>query len=98
MKNSGSPMSTPIFVTGRQHRPVLNAIGRTLIGAILFNALSPLSVLANDKPAPNPAAQRQLQQYAALNQKVEQAKAEKARTPADRVSKDFQQAHDLVRS
>ncbi|MFG6443456.1 hypothetical protein [Roseateles sp. LKC17W] len=31
--------STPLFVTGRQHRPVLNAIGRTLIGAILFNAL-----------------------------------------------------------
>ncbi|MEO6278295.1 transglutaminase domain-containing protein [Roseateles sp.] len=77
---------------------MLNAIGRTLIGAILFNALSPLSVLANDKPAPNPAAQRQLQQYAALNQKIEQAKAERALTPADRVSKDFQQAHDLARS
>jgi hypothetical protein len=27
---------------------VLKAIGRTLIGVILFNALSPLSVLAND--------------------------------------------------
>jgi transglutaminase-like putative cysteine protease len=90
--------STPLFVTGRQHRPVLNAIGRTLIGAILFNALSPLSVLANDKPAPSPAAQRQLQQYAALNQKIEAAKAEKVRTPAERLARDFQQAQDLVRS
>lgn len=80
------------------HRPALKAIARALIGALLFNALSPLSVLANDKPVPNPAAQRQLQQYAALNQKIEQAKAEKARTPAEHVSKDFQQAQDLVRS
>jgi transglutaminase-like putative cysteine protease len=91
-------MSTPIFATGREHRPVLKGIARTLIAALLFNALSPLSVLAQDKPVVSPAAQRQLQQYAALNQKIEQAKAERALTPVDRVSKDFQQAHDLVRS
>lgn len=80
------------------HRPALKAIARVVIGAMLFNALSPLSVLANDKPAPSPAAQRQLQQYAALNQKIEAAKAEKARTPAERLTRDFQQAQDLVRS
>ncbi|WP_082567450.1 transglutaminase domain-containing protein [Pelomonas sp. Root1217] len=89
-------MSTPIFATGRKHRPVLNGIARTLIGALLFNALSPLSVLAQDKPVVSPAAQRQMQQLGALNQKIEQAKAERSRTPAERLTRDFQQAQDLI--
>lgn len=80
------------------HRPALKAIARVVIGAMLFNALSPLSVLANDKPVPSLAVQRQLQQLAALNQKVEMAKAERARSPAERLSRDFQDAQDLVRS
>ncbi|MFG6487496.1 transglutaminase domain-containing protein [Roseateles sp. BYS78W] len=91
-------MSAPFFVTGRKHRPMLNGIGRILIGVLVFNALSPLSVLAQDKPVASPAAQRQLQQLAALNQKVEQAKAERARSPAERLTYDFQQAQDLVRT
>lgn len=89
-------MPTSFFVTGRRHRPVLNGIARSLIGAMLFNALSPLSVLAQDKPVPSPSAQRQLQQLATLNQKIEQVKAERSRTPAERLTRDFQQAQDLV--
>jgi hypothetical protein len=91
-------MSTPIFVTGRQHRPVLNGVARTLVVALLFNALSPLSVLAQDKPVFSLAAQRQIQQLGVLNQKIEQAKAERNRTPAERLTRDFQQTQDLVRA
>ncbi|PTT87902.1 hypothetical protein DBR42_10770, partial [Pelomonas sp. HMWF004] len=91
-------MSAPLFVTGRKHRPVLNSIGRMLIGVLVFNAMSPLSVLAQDQPVVSVAAQRQLQQLAALNQKVEQAKAERSRSPAERLTRDFQQAQDLVRT
>ena len=80
------------------NKKVLRGIGRVLAGALIFNALSPLSVLAQDKGSVNPAAQRQLQQLAALNQKIEQAKAEKSRGPAERVSQDFKQAQDLVHS
>ena len=49
-------MSAPLFVTGRKHRPVLHSIGRVLIGVLVFNALSPLSVLAQDKPVVSAAA------------------------------------------
>ncbi len=77
---------------------VLKAIGQIVLGVLVFNALSPLSVLAQEKGYVSPAAQRQLQQFAALNQKAEQSKAEKALSPADRVSRDFKQAQDLVHS
>ncbi len=91
-------MSAPLFVTGSEHRPVLKGIGRVLIGAIVFNALSPLSVLAQDKPAPSPAAQHQIQQLTALNQQIEAARIERSRSPAERLTHDFQQAQDLVRA
>src|SRR5438105_4412042 len=78
--------------------PVLRAIARIVAGVILFNALSPLSVMAQDKGYVSPAAQRQLQQYAALNQKIERAKADKALSPADKVSEHLKAAQDLVAS
>jgi transglutaminase-like putative cysteine protease len=73
-------------------------IGRLLVGVLLFHALTPLSALAHDKPVVDPVAQRQLQQLVALDRKVEQAKAEKARGPAERVAQDFKQAQELVHS
>lgn len=78
-------------------RPVIRAIARVVIGVMAFNALSPLSVLAQDKGYVSPAAQRQMQQMAQLNQRVEAAKAEQARSPADRIAETLKQAEDLVR-
>jgi hypothetical protein len=77
-------------------RSKLKAIGRALVGALLFNALSPLSVLAQDKGTVSPQAQRQLQQYAQWNQKIEQAKADKARSPADQAAEHLKQAQDAA--
>lgn len=78
-------------------RPVLRAIARIVIGVLAFNALSPLSVLAQDKGYVSPAAQRQMQQMAQLNQRVEAAKAEQARSPAERIAETLKQTEDLVR-
>ncbi len=81
----------------RAANPIVRAIARGVIGVLVFNALSPLSVIAQDKGTVNPAAQRQLQQLSALNQRIEAAKLENSRSPADRVSEDLKQAQDLVR-
>jgi transglutaminase-like putative cysteine protease len=78
------------------HRPVLKTIGRLLVGAMLFNALAPLSAIAQDRPVVSPQAQRQLQRYAQLNQRIEQAKADKARTPADKAAEHLKRAQDAA--
>lgn len=66
-------------VTGRPHRPVLNAIARTLIRP---NALS---VLANDKPAPSPAVQRQRSSSNSARP-VRKSSKPRTRKPARRLS------------
>jgi hypothetical protein len=76
--------------------PVIRGICRVMAGVLVFNALSPLSVLAQDKGYVSPAAQRQMAQLATLNQDIERAKAEKARSPADRVSEHQKAAQELL--
>jgi transglutaminase-like putative cysteine protease len=79
-------------------RPILKPVARLLIAAQLALVLQPLSVLAQDKgQAPvNPAAQAQLTRLAQWDQKLQQAKANKGKTPADAVSDKLAQAQELV--
>ncbi len=77
---------------------VLKGIGRVLVGVLVFNALSPLSVLAQEKGSVNPLAQRELRRVGTLNQKLEQARTEGAQSQAERTAQSFKRAQDLVRS
>ena len=83
----------------KQYRPrrLIRAIARVVVGVLAFNALSPLSVLAQDKGYVSAAAQRQMQQMAQINQRIEAAKAENNRSPAERIGETLKQAEDLVR-
>ncbi|ROZ79891.1 transglutaminase [Ramlibacter sp. WS9] len=84
--------------TRKAWRPVLRPVARLLVVAQLALVLQPLSVLAQEAgtPAFNPAAQAQLQRFAAMNQTIEQAKANKNKSPADFVSDKLGQAQELV--
>lgn len=79
-------------------RPFLKPLARVLVLAQVALALQPLSVLAQEKgQAPyNPVAQAQLQRLAQLNQSIEQAKANRSKTPADAVSDKLARAQELV--
>jgi transglutaminase-like putative cysteine protease len=96
MNKNESAAGASMVIRSEAKHPVIRAIGRVMAGVLLFNALSPLSVLAQDKGYVSPAAQRQMQQLASLNQDIERAKAEKARSPADRVSEHQKAAQDLL--
>ena len=77
-------------------RPLIRAIARVVVAVMAFNALSPLSVLAQDKGYVSPAAQRQMQQLAQLNQRLEQNRAENNRSPADRIAETLKQGSETL--
>ncbi len=86
---------------GHRKRPWIRATAQVLVCALAVNALSPLSALAQGKgkaPVVNPAAQRQLQQMAQWQERIEAAKVERARSPAERVDDDLRQAQDVLLS
>lgn len=92
---------TPIN-TRAAWRPVLRPLAHLLIAAQLALTLQPLSAIAQDKGATpyNPQAQAQLQRLGELNQRMEQAKAQKAkaaRSPADQVSEKLARTEELVK-
>lgn len=83
--------------------PILRPLGRLLVGALLAQALAPLSALAQSPgQAPfSPAAQGQLQRLGQWSQDIEKAKAQSAKeksSAADQVSDHLQHAHDLIQS
>ena len=80
-KKHNMHMTDVAINTRTSWRLVLRPIGRLLIAAHLALVLQPLSVLAQDKGTTpyNPVAQAQLQRLGALNQTIEQAKADKAK-------------------
>ena len=85
--------------------PWLRPLARLLVGALLCNALAPLSVLAQDKGTVpiSPLVQSQLRRAAVLQQDMQRAQAAKAlsssSTPAtERSASNLSQAQALVRA
>jgi hypothetical protein len=83
-------------------RPILKPVARFVIAAQLALVLQPLSAIAHEKGERlfNPVGDAQVQRLAQLDQRMQQARVQKAaaaaKSPADRVSDKLHAAEELV--